>query len=399
MALLAFDGFDHYGTDADLLARTGMLQWVASNQPSGNSVLYAAGRSGTGKCGQFVAGEHGSWLTATINSDTDEAFYGIAVRVISDGVPYFDLQIWDDLANNAPFTFRFFTSSGAVIAYSGDPSTTHIYSYANGHIIDEGPGTFPIATSSSNVFNPFVWNFLEMHVTQDVQTSVAGSLTDHGTFELKVNGVNVLSGTGAATFYPTGDFSGAGNYVNTSKYSGWRIKCGEVEGEFPGMEFDDFYCLDNTTGSGANPLNTYLGDCAVNTTFPTANISVQWAALANQNWQEVATVPFAGDNAYNNTLHDGYTDKFTFGAVPADSSTVIGVQVTGAFRSLNVSGSQIDVTIQSGSSTSGEAFTVLGGTRSAYAYYPTLYVLDPNTGADWTISAVNALTASYTLAA
>jgi len=366
VAVIVHDGLDHYAGQSDLQARQGDLLW---NTVSGfNS--FVTGRGGYGQAvaindnGTATAGS----LGASFAHNYTSGFLGIAILLAPIGTPYFDMRLYDYANQMVQMTFRFYLSSGTIVAYNGDPDV---------------PASMPndLGSSKPNTFNPYVYNFFELGYVP----------SNSGSFDIHVNGNSVFSMSGVRTIGTISNLGGLNNWFNGVSWSFANSGGGGVIAAY----LDDFYLCDSTTGPGTYPCNTFLGDCATRTLYTAANNSVQWTPLANANWQEVGHTQFPGDSSYNYATTIGYTDLFTFGSLPTDVSVVFSVQVVGAYRKLDASAQTIVQIVKSGSSTFTSATPHV--LSLGYTYIVDGTVLDPNTSASWTPTSVNSLIAGYKL--
>ena len=126
-----------------------------------------------------------------------------------------------------------------------------------------------------------------------------------GAFELRINGVAEVSGTGVNT-------QGAGSATMNGVS---LFDTAENQNE---QHMDDFYLMD-----GSVPGAAFLGSCHVGSLLPTgAGDLTQWTPSAGSNYQNVQDAAPDGDTDYNETGVSGYTDLFTLGTLPTDSVVV-----------------------------------------------------------------------------
>jgi hypothetical protein len=363
--LLVFDGFDHYAAQADLQARTGALTW---SDIENTQLRMDPGRGGFGQCVTMSADSDVlSIFGGSFNQNLTAGTVGIALQFFPRGFLWADLQIVDYVAGVVRLTVRLNLLSGAVLVYEGDPDTG---------------GSTLLAVSPPNAFSPYVWAYIEL--------SAALSASSIG-FEAHVNGTTAIANiAGVLPVYTPP----SGAAPQTPVFNGFRVRLGSATFDGPGWMLDDFYVCDHTAGPGTYACNGFLGDVSVRTLRTTGNSSVQWTPLAATNWQEVGEVGFDGDLSYNYATTIGSQDLFTFQSLPTTTATVFGVQVTGAYRKLDASSQSIAQNVVSGGTA---ASSTIQGLSLSYAYYTSLFVLDPHTNATWTAAAVDALTAGYTL--
>ncbi len=377
MAVKVFDGFDHYAAQQDLQSRVGALQWSDVNS-GGESIGLIAGRGGYGRAVSIpsvASNNNPVWFGGSFSTFYTSAFFGLAVEMqAASGNPWFDLHVMDYVNNVAQLTFRFILNSGAVTVYNGDPNNT----------AGQETASTVIGQSPPNAFSPYLWNYIE------VMFDIAASA---GTFAVQVNGVTVVSGTGQ-TNYPATLPDGNPARTDASGFR-FRVASATIAGASYAAAIDDFYLCDTTTGPGSYPCNTFLGDTAVRTLYPTANSSVQWTPFANTNYEEVNASQFDGDSTYNYASAAGDTDLFTFGSLPTSVSAVYAVQTTGAYRKQDAGANTIIQEISSSGTTASGSSHVLS---LGYGYYTDLFVVDPHTGTTFSPTAVNALVGGYELA-
>jgi len=369
MALLAFDGFDHYATTVDLQSRVGALQWSDLTIIRPGYVTFTTGAAGYGQAINLYVGG-GPGLGGTVNQLLASAYFGSRILISNVSLTHVDLQVMDYVQDLAQLTVRLYPRSGIVSVYSGDPDTTF-------------PSPALLAMSTPNAFSPHIWNSVEVYA----------SIGSGGAFDVHIQGSSVVSATGVLVQYPTPPPDGKSI---RGDLSGFRYRLGSDASTQNGvaLSIDDFYVCDSTTGPGTYPCNSFLGDVAVQTLTPTANVSVQWTPLAGTNYTEVGTAQFEGDLSYNSAGVVGAADVFTLAPLPTSTLAVFGVQLTGAYRKLNASAQTIVQTVTSGGTAQASAPLTMS---LAYAYYSTMLPLDPHTSASWTPAAVNLMHAGYTL--
>jgi len=252
MALVAFEGFDHYGTAiGDLLSRRGGgLQWNTLGGAA-NPAWQSPGRNGSGSC--VAVGQNASFL-GTLTNPLTAGYIGFGVQISNvsfPGNPYIYFYDLHGPGNVVQFALLLNQSTGGIELWKGARVSL-------------------LAFTPNNTITNDAWNFLEIYF-------VAGHT---GTVTLRVNGQTVMTASGV-------DIQAAGAGVH-----GW------VEGiEFHGpaaptgtsLLIDDFYVCDTTTGPGVFPNNYYLGDVRVVPLHATGNYSAPgWTpgpASAHRFWR------------------------------------------------------------------------------------------------------------------
>jgi hypothetical protein len=230
-----------------------------------------------------------------------------------------------------------------------------------GHVIVSRAGT-TLGTSSATV--PVgAWCFLEMKVV---------IATSGGTYDVQLNGVNILSGVGNTN--PTG--TGTANTVFLGPL---------VVGDGRSMTWDycDLYVCDGT----GSVNNDFLGDVRVELVMPTgAGATTAWAHTgAASNWQAVSEAPADDDTSYVSTSSVGAVDTYAHGAVGA--GTVFGVQLCLEARKTDTGARVIQGVVRSGGADSPGTMLPLS---TSYGILTDIRETDPNTGLAWTTSGINA---------
>lgn len=333
MALIAFDGFDNYATAAEVNQRRGALQW------SGGGGL-VTGRNGLGKA--LVAGESADGSVtcfASINANLSAGYFGMAMS------GSFTIEIIDGTTSTTQCYLNFSSIYGTITAYNGSGSQ--------------------IGQSLPNAFNGSLESFFEFHV-------VVGA---SGTLEVRVDNAPALTLDG----------------VNTQHSSAGTFSAVGIGSSF----VDDFRINDTTTGPGAYPNNSWLGDLRVIDLQAISNGSVAWTPLTGTNWQEIAETLFDGDTSYNSTTTVGAEDLLNFSALANTIDQIVGVQLMGAYRENDASTHTVAQHLSIGGTDYAGTARQLAVT---YAFLTDLYPVNPATNASWTLADVNSILAGYALA-
>jgi len=202
-----------------------------------------------------------------------------------------------------------------------------------------------------------VWYHIQMLATIDDTV---------GAYDVRVNGVSILSATNVDT-------------RNAGNASSDRVA---FSGSAGGMRIDDVIIL-NTSGSVNNALP---GDCRILTTFPTgAGATTNFTPSAGSNWQNVDDNPSNDDTDYNADSTPGDIDLYTRNAVTVTGS-VLAVKHSILTRKDDAGLRQVAGLCRSGSTNFVGSTQTLG---SSYAYTNELYETDPNTSAAWTQTNLN----------
>jgi len=216
MALKKFDSFSHYLDLPSLIKK-----WPYTNDLYWFSLAGTAGRRGQGRINipavnqHYIAdafGNHETWIVGAYISYT--GFANCHFQFVDSATPQ-------------------------VLLYQQADGRLSVYRGSTSNLLGTTTGTMFLNGSKHYV---------------EFKAKVHGST---GTFEVRVDGLSVLSGTGANTQ------QSANAYANTIRLGGTTgIPVGA------GVYYEDVYICD---GSGSAPCNDFLGDCKVVSTFPTGN--------------------------------------------------------------------------------------------------------------------------------
>jgi hypothetical protein len=326
MAWIAGDGFDYYGTLADVarsvwdVADTTKFALVTFGGPTGALPT----RFGSGQMLQRVASVSGAWLTKTIGSNEATLLVALAyyrVSALSGTTPEIYLQFRDGATAQCTVVFE---SSGNIVLKAGTETGTVLATY-------------------TAAFGQDVWTHFQVRVTINntagaITVRKNGSTTDSFT----ATALNTRGGT--ANNYATAVVVGNGNAVAITTIQNL---------------VDDVLCY---SASGAAP-NDWVGDVrAIVLPVSGAGASSQFTASTTAvlfgETNAAATVALSGDNIY------------FFGPVPG-----VGTLPLGPFPGR--SGVLTKITVQS-------AVAMTGSVRTA------LYAVDAATGKPGTLLATSA---------
>jgi hypothetical protein len=157
------------------------------------------------------------------------------------------------------------------------------------------------------------------------------------------------------------------------------------------QNIDDLYICD---GTGSAPHNTFLGDCRVDCLYPNADGSHSaWTPSAGTTHFTLVDDPTpTEDTDYLVTTTVGARDTHMLTNLPTlPGSVVYGVQHSLYARKDDAGLRQVKNVLKSGATT--QVGTALHTLATSYIYYTEVFTADPNTGAAWTIAAVDALEA------
>jgi hypothetical protein len=338
VALLFMDGFDHYAT-SDLAEKWTTNAFCALG--SGN------GRRGTNGMRQS---SYNSWLGLTLPSQPTW-IVGCALRITA-------------YPTTGPAGLLEWVEATAIQGRL-HIETTGTVSYTRGLTPVGSPST---ATIALNTYT-YVECLLTVHNTA-------------GVVIVRLNGVEVLTLTGIdtqATATALVDTIRLGNHGANPNF------------QFGTQDVDDVYVCD---GTGAAPHHTFLGDCRIDTLYPSADgaYSAWTPSTGTAHFSLVDEAVPNDDTDFLYTTTASVREAQALGNLPPlTTPRVYGVQQALAARKNSASIGQLVGLLTSGGTTQGGA-TVHTLTTS-YRYCRQVWTTDPATGAAWTVDAVNALEA------
>lgn len=211
----------------------------------------------------------------------------------------------------------------------------------------------------------------------------AGINSITGMFELKGNGNTWLNGSSLNTVNP----SSMNNYATDVDL------CWQLSGNISGPLIDDYYIAD-TLGT---KNNDFLNAVKVFPSVPMASGAAhQWIPSgAVVNYQCVKELDPDDDHTHVYSSTVGDKDLYVFDPFTPSSGSVkriIAIQTNIRARKDELGPRQICITYKDGS-TFFDGDTIDLNTVYSYSDYQDIQDTDPNTGLDWSISAINALQA------
>jgi hypothetical protein len=291
-------------------------------------------------------------------------FFGARTRL--NGVSLSTSSPWCYLFNDVSFVNQFairFYPDGSITVLRGMAQVTNDADYSGGTVIGAAP---PLSMPVQG------WQHVEVGGVID---AVAGSVV------IRVNGVIVLNLTNVNT-------KGSAAQSTMRRYG---LQQGGADGNY--FETQHWYLCDAT---GAAPWNTFLGDVRVQTLRPTSDDAVQFTPNGlPANWQNAASYPPKPFTNYNASANVGDQDTFVMQQIDTND-VVFGVHVKPLVYK-NDAGARSGASIlKSGGTTAVGGSVVLSETSSQLLR---MYQTDPNTSAQWTAAAVNAIKAGARLVA
>jgi hypothetical protein len=343
MALRFCDSFDHYAT-----ADFALKGWTTGGGfGSGPQVVAAAARTGTNGVRSNSASAAQTFMIRSVSAASGTtAIIGYARKYATVAVQ--ELMFSFRLSGTVQFTL-YQNTDGSMTAYRG-----------GGEASTPSGGT-SLGSSAASVLTTGS-QYIELKVVIDTGTS--------GSFEVRINGANVLSATGINT-------AGAGS-------SGWNSFRLGIFGSAAGDGLDDFYVCD---GSGSYN-NDFLGDIKVECKVASSGdgSNADWTpSTGTDNGAMVDEASYDGDTTYNSSSTVSQKDTYNFAAL-SSTGAVKAVQ-HGTFARKTDAGLRAICSVARHSGVDYDGSNVYLGTT----YTAVLRVMEenPGTAAPWTIAGVD----------
>ena len=331
MTLLYIDGFD---------ALTGA--YAALRGWSGSSIAAGTGRI----AGRALTSTFGVAWTLTGPSFGNKATIGVGFAHIRSSLPGSALTIFSlyDTANTTEQCGVRINTDGTLSACRGNQAAV-------------------LGTTAAPIIGDGAWHYIE------VMTTIHDST---GSMEIRVDGVQVLNVTGVDTKQGTAAQADRVRFYGTANTSD---------------RYDDLYILDNA-GSVNNAL---LGDCRVLTCRAASDASVQWSRSTGSTNYTLVDDDTVSTSDYVHTTTAGHIDRYGLADLSYTPTNVYGVALNYGHQKADAGARTIRGFLKSGSTTSNDS--AVSPALSTEAVRFALWETDPNTGAAWGASAVNALEA------
>lgn len=191
-----------------------------------------------------------------------------------------------------------------------------------------------------------------------------------GAVEIRVNGNSFLNLTTKDTQYS------GNNYVNRVKFQPFATT-GTTN-----FKLDDLYILN----SGGTYDNSFLGECRVQTNYPSGAGSVTDFSSTGTNWTAVSEEPADDDVSYNYAAIVGSTDLYNVTDFDFTGG-IFGVQLNATQRKDDVGARYVGVAVKSGATTYDSG---LDACLSDYKDTRYIWEKDPNGDVTWTVATSNA---------
>lgn len=361
MPLRFVDGFDHYGGDRAKLLDGVYLALSVFDSGDFSGTPRPAPRSGS-HCLRIGAGN------GNVDGYTGmRRAIGVTTYVCGVGAGYY----FDALpANNKSLTIMEWRAENNETHYSLVVTSTGClavrpYSDAT----DDYVTPSPVVVASA-------WQHIEARLDCDAV---------NGAIEVRVNGVTVLNLTGINT--------------NTRARPGRVPDSGVAQVVMTYQEgtarffIDDFFCWTDDGISG-DLVNDFIGDRSVATLFANADtsiadMSVVGAAAGRDAIDDSGGSPSTtvDDDTSYLTITGVGKSEFALSDLPANAGAVTGLQIYTRAKKTDAGTCSIkNSLIASGVEAAGADTPI----TTAYTYYSDIFPINPNTGAPWTPSEVNA---------
>ena len=344
MALLKFDSFDHLATAHITRKHTSSVLTVGGTvitiDPTG-------GRHGTGGAKYSYSGANGTlYIRGPVAASGATAIIGCGFK-------------FDALAGGGE------TRNGIISVYDTAGIQCCVCVTDTGALrVRRGGATGTSLGVSAAVLSIGAWYYIEFKVL------LATGAT--GTYEVRVNTTNVLSGTSTIT-------ANAG--VTTWDGYGLIANTGDLPLASP-WYLDDLYILDGVTGpAGGPPNNDFLGPVRALKRVPNgAGASTDFTPSAGANWQNVDDATSDDDTTYNACSTPGDHDTYAYEPLGV-TGTIFGVQTNVVCRSDGAGAETVRPKIRI-DGTDYNGTTV--GTSTSYTNSSQVYQVSPDSGVTWT---------------
>lgn len=217
-----------------------------------------------------------------------------------------------------------------------------------------------LGTSPNNVVLPNTWQYLEIIWTASTTAGAVQCLIDN-TSVLTLTGLNNCNAGSASCdgFRLSSDYSTSGT-----------------------VQLDDY-----NEGDAA----VTMGPLRNETLRPNADSAITWTPNSGaNNYSRVNEALCDGDTTYVQTVTPGNKDLYTYPALSATPSAILGVMANSFAYKTDAGAHTMNNSVTSGSTVSdGATFTLAG----SYSKFERPMATDPNTGAAWTQTGLAALLA------
>lgn len=196
-------------------------------------------------------------------------------------------------------------------------------------------------------------------------------------YDIRVNGVSVLSGTGNTKTQSAATWTVCGPY---SQYQ-FNATGGVV------TDYDDYYVCD---GTGSAPYNAPLGDVVVSSIYPNSDgANLDWTpSTGTTHYTLVNENPPTDDTGYVYTATVGNRDSYGYQDLPTAGGAILAVAPTLYARKDDAGSRTITDVVRIGSTNYDGASSQ--SLTTGYVFDQFIHTVDPSTAVAWTVAAVNA---------
>lgn len=347
MALLFMDGFDKYGTTNGATTSPAGILRTRYQQRQDRVYTYTGRHSGYAIVSYW---NNESWLQTTVPTTDDTLIIGFSMYCPD---PHNAGEIFQLRSEN---NYHNEEQGGFSIRVNADRSLT-VYRE-----------TTSLASSAAGVIPLDDWCYFEMKVVCDNTT---------GSYEVRIDGADVLSNTGVDTQSDTD------NFYNVVRFNGWLASVSPSLG----MRIDDFWVCDST---GSSSLNSFLGPgIKVTTLSPDSDGDLtDWTPSTGNTHYNLVDEDVQVDTNYVEDTSVDNTDLYNYGDLP-DIYSLKAVQVVTEAKTTEPNEWTLKTVVKHNPTVDSDAGQMVGS--SDWLGVTRTMVTNPVTATNWTVADVNNL--------
>lgn len=320
------------------------------------TVTFPAGRQSPGQACTYGTTSGGETFDTPVLASDDKWTTGVAFK--ADGMSSAN-QLLIGYVRDSDNTVQ----ASLAVEKGGTPEKMRLRVYRG------DPATGTLLGETDYILQFGVWYYLEFQVLLHDST---------GTYEVRVNEVNLLSGSGVDTQAQDT------NQADTVRFGSTRIFLGDGY-------LDDIYIL-NSIDAGDGDNLTFLGDSVIEGKRPDSDTSVEWtpSTPAADNFTMVDDPDPDDDATFNVSTGNNQEDIYGFESLAlVNNDNIRGIELYLLMR-LTLSGTRnVRTRIKQGGTTvSGSTYAVAD---TAYAYVTEMLERDPTDGNPWTQAKINSV--------
>jgi hypothetical protein len=369
MALLHIEGFDNISDNTGSSSQNDVSDWI--NASKYHNLGHDVSLSNAVEPEVYAGwGGYGQALSFGDNFLSDNGFLGKQVSASGTLIVGFAIKPGNDTQddNNNILTFSDYEKD------LDNHISLRLFQGRHLQILSGGSTYLGVAL---NVLTPDRWSYIEFKVT--FSNSV-------GAFELRSNGMSIISDTNVDTVSSSGVSS---DFVAIRGVTGHGANNASNQ-----TLFDDWYICD-TTGA-AN--NDFLGPIKVESLLPNASgDDSDWTPSAGSNFENVNEVPEDGSTTYNESSTSGHLDLFNAPSLVFIDGDIFGVVVESKLTCTAAQALGCTPTLKS-STTEGAGTTEYVTDDHWWVEVSSLFEEDPNATAAWTVATINSMQFGYEVA-